>query len=77
MDALRRYLGSRAGLAIGIAAGAAGAYLLLTHTGHVLTAIPYLLLMGCPLMHVFGHHHHGSGHGRKPESPRSGSANAR
>lgn len=39
------------------------AYFLFTeHQAHVLGALPYLLLLACPLMHVFhhrgGHHHH-------------------
>ncbi len=41
--------------------GAIGAYFLLTrHFDHVLQAVPFLLLLACPLMHVFGHRH---GHG--------------
>jgi hypothetical protein len=69
MDAFRHFIGSPLGLACSLAVGAAGAYPLLTHTGHVLSAVPYLLLMACPLMHVFGHHHHGSGHRRQGEPP--------
>lgn len=43
--------------------GAVAAYFLLTeHLAHVAGALPYLLLLGCPLMHVFMHHGHG-GHG--------------
>jgi Protein of unknown function (DUF2933) len=43
--------------------GAVAAYFLLTeHLAHVLGALPYLLLLACPLMHVFMHHGHG-GHG--------------
>lgn len=41
-----------------------GAYLLVTHTGHVLSALPYLLLLACPLIHLFvhgRHHDHKSG----------------
>jgi Protein of unknown function (DUF2933) len=43
-----------------------GLYLLGTHTGHVLGALPYLLLLACPLMHAFMHRSHGGhgGHGR-------------
>ena len=74
MDAFRYFLGSRLGLAFSLAAGAAGVYLLLTHTGHVLSAIPYLLLMACPLMHLFGHHHHGSSH--KPQGEQRGAGTA-
>lgn len=40
--------------------GAVGAYFLLTrHFDHVLQAVPFLLLLACPLMHVFGHRRHG------------------
>ena len=31
------------------------------HTMHVLGVLPYLLLLACPLMHVFMHHGHGHG----------------
>jgi hypothetical protein len=48
--------------------GAVAAYFLLTeHLAHVVGALPFLLLLACPLMHVFMHHGHG-GHGH----PRSG-----
>ncbi|MDQ7977298.1 DUF2933 domain-containing protein [Paraburkholderia sp. SARCC-3016] len=32
------------------------------HRAHFLGALPYLLLLACPLMHVFMHHGHGHGH---------------
>ena len=49
------------GWGLTLAIAAVGLYLLVTHTGHVLGALPYLLLIACPLLHVFGHggHHHG------------------
>lgn len=35
-----------------------GAYYLLTHhTAHTLGVLPYLLILVCPLMHVFGYRH--------------------
>lgn len=37
-------------------------YLLTQHTAHVFGALPYLLILACPLMHLFMHHGHG-GHG--------------
>ena len=41
-----------------------GFYLLREHWGHVAGLWPYLLLLGCPLMHLFGHGGHGhGGHG--------------
>jgi Protein of unknown function (DUF2933) len=40
----------------------AGFFLITEHTAHVFGALPYLLLLACPLMHLFGHHgHHGHG----------------
>ncbi len=57
--------------------GAIAAYFLLTeHLAHVVGALPLLILLACPLMHVFMHHGHG-GHGHnhgddasKSESPK-------
>jgi Protein of unknown function (DUF2933) len=49
----------------------AGFYLVTEHTAHVLGVLPFLLLLACPLMHLFMHHGHG-GHGRHDDaSPRS------
>lgn len=46
-----------------VVAGLVGVYYLFTaHLTHVTQAVPYLLLLACPLMHFFGHH----GHGRHP-----------
>jgi ABC-type nickel/cobalt efflux system permease component RcnA len=42
---------------------AIGGYFLLTeHLAHVVGALPLLLLLACPLMHVFMHHDHGHHH---------------
>ena len=43
----------------------AGFFLLTEHRAHVFGALPYLLLLACPLMHIFGHGH--GGHGRNGE----------
>lgn len=53
------------GWALTLVIAAIGAYLLVTHTGHVLSALPYLLLMACPLMHIFMHGGHGHDHRKK------------
>lgn len=45
-------------------------YLLREHRGHVAGLWPYLLLLACPLMHLF--HGHG-GHGRHGTHGRQGS----
>lgn len=42
--------------------GLVGLYLFVTHTGHVLEALPYLLLLACPLMHRGHGRHGGRGH---------------
>ena len=42
----------------------AGFFLWTEHRAHLLGALPYLLLLACPLMHVFGHHGHHA-HGTK------------
>lgn len=61
MSTLREFLGSRLGLAVCLVLAALGAYLLWSHTGHVLSALPYVILLACPLLHLFGHGHgHGS-----------------
>jgi hypothetical protein len=57
MNDFRCFLGSKLGLAATIFVAGIGAYLLWTHTGHALAAAPYLLLLACPLMHLFGHRH--------------------
>jgi len=33
------------------------------HQAHFLGALPYVLLLACPFMHLFMHHGHGHGHG--------------
>jgi hypothetical protein len=35
-------------------------YLLTWHTAHFFGVLPYLLLLACPLMHLFMHHGHGA-----------------
>lgn len=53
---------SRYGLGL-VVFGAIAAYFLLTeHRAHFFGALPLLLLLACPLMHVFMHRGHG-GHG--------------
>ena len=55
--------------------GAIATYFLLSeHRAHFLGALPLLLLLSCPLMHVFMHHGHGEHgghahhHGGEPSS---------
>jgi len=39
------------------------AWLLTRHTEHVVRYLPFVILLACPLMHVFGHGHGYGGHG--------------
>ena len=40
-----------------------GFYVLREHWGHALGYAPYLILLACPLMHIFMHGGHGQHHG--------------
>jgi hypothetical protein len=49
-----------------------GFYLFTEHTAHLFGVLPFLLVLACPLMHLFHHHGHGGhgGHGvGAPASP--------
>lgn len=63
---------SKTGIVL-LAASAVGAYFLLTsHFDHVLQAVPYLILLACPLMHVFHRGHRGHQHTASPPGPAPG-----
>ena len=51
--------------------GAIAAYFLLSeHRAHFFGALPFLLLLACPFMHMFmhgGHGGHGAGHGQQAD----------
>jgi hypothetical protein len=49
----------------------AGFFLFTEHRAHVFGALPYVLIMACPLMHLFMHHGHG-GHASHRGSGTSG-----
>jgi hypothetical protein len=64
---------STPGVVIIMLAVIAAFYQLREHWTHVLGSWPYLLLLLCPLMHVFGHGHGGHGshsHGDRTSSER-------
>lgn len=54
---------TRTGVAVIGFALVAAFYVLREHWGHALGALPYLLLLACPLMHLLTHRGHGHRHG--------------
>ena len=55
-----------------LAFAAIAAFFLFTeHRAHLLGALPFLLLLACPVMHFFHHRGHG-GHGGEPRNKPEG-----
>ncbi len=63
---------SRYAIGLVVVGGIAAYFLLAEHRAHIAGALPYLLLLACPLMHLFmhgghgGHRHH---HHQDKQSP--------
>lgn len=55
------------GIALTAVLAAVSVSLMTSHREHLALALPYLLLLACPLMHIFGHGHHHSSHHDKDE----------
>jgi hypothetical protein len=53
---------SRYAIGLIVIGAVAGYFLLTEHRAHFFGALPFLLLLACPVMHLFMHHGHG-GHG--------------
>ena len=55
--------------------GAVAAYFLLSeHRAHFFGALPFLLLLACPLMHMFMHGGHGGSHGDHASGKQAGAS---
>lgn len=65
-----RFWRSRAGITWIVLAGVAGWFLWAEHRAHLLGALPYLIILACPVMHLFMHrgHHHGGQHASHHDS---------
>ena len=50
------------GIVLTVALAAVSYYLLTVHLEHLAIALPYLILLACPLMHIFGHGHNHKDH---------------
>ena len=59
---MKDFLLSRTGLALIAFLGVAGYFLWTEHQAHVITALPFVLVGGCIVMHLFMH----GGHGHAP-----------
>lgn len=70
-----RFWSTRYAIGLVVIGGAAAYFLLTEHLAHVVAVLPYLLLLACPLMHVFMHGGHG-GHGNHDQKEHDGSGNA-
>ena len=62
---LGKWLRSRTGVALLIFLAIAAFFLITEHTAHFFGILPYVLLLLCPLLHLFMHGGHGDhgGHG--------------
>ncbi len=64
LDTKGHWFMSRGSLVVCVVLVTVGILLITGHEAHLLGALPYLLLLACPLMHLFmhgGHHpHHGA-----------------
>jgi hypothetical protein len=61
-----RFWLSRRGVGCVVLAVVAGWFLWQEHRAHLLGALPYLIVLACPLMHVFMHRGHKGHHGQHP-----------
>ncbi len=57
------WFASRANIALLAFLGIAAYFLLAEHWAHVIQALPYLLVVGCLVLHGFMHGGHGHNHG--------------
>ncbi len=62
---------SKAGLALIVFGAIAGFFILSEHRAHFFGWLPYLLLLACPLMHLFMHGGHG-GHSHHDKQDKGG-----
>ena len=70
------WLFSRTGIATVIAIAVLAFLIYTGHSAHLLGALPYLLILLCPLLHIFmhgGHGHHDGGQALKSDEERDSS----
>ncbi len=72
-ERLPSFWGSRYSIGLLVIGAVAGYFLLKEHLVHVATALPYLFVLACPIMHLFMHGGHGHGHGSHKDGSSSSS----
>ena len=60
---------SRYAIGLIVIGAVAGYFLLTEHRAHFFGALPFLLLLACPVMHFFMHHGHGEHASNMPAAP--------
>jgi hypothetical protein len=69
-----RFFFSPAGIVLIIMLAIASFYLITEHRAHLYGALPWLLLLACPLIHLFMHHGHGDRSGSQDSSDDRGTS---
>lgn len=64
---------TRGRIALAVFAAAAAYFLLAEHRAHTIQALPWLILLLCPLMHLFMHRGHGANGSGEDGGSRGGS----
>jgi len=67
-----RFWRSPSGIGLLVVALVGGFFLLTEHRAHLLGWLPFLLILACPLMHVFMHHGHRHGGSHSGHDPSGG-----
>jgi hypothetical protein len=67
-SSLQDWLWSRTGIVTCVAVVILAFLVYTGHTAHLLGAAPYVLLLACPLMHLFMHGRHGGHHQRQRDA---------
>lgn len=62
---------------LGVFLAIAAYFLLSEHRAHVIAVLPWLLLLACPLMHMFMHRGHRSHHHDDAQGPRAQGSSAK
>ena len=62
---------SRTGVATVVAISIMGFLIYTGHSAHLFGALPFLLILACPLMHIFMHGGHGSHHDHSGDKGRA------